>query len=86
MSLSSAAAKASFRYHLSPSILNKRRGSTFTSLTHSSQEEDEDETETEEESYARTDYGLESPTIVSHLIETVRKESKMTHLPHDIPP
>ena len=89
MSLSSAAAKASFRYHLSPSILannqnqNNRRGSTFTSLSNSTNEE---ETE-EEESYARTDYGLESPTIVSHLIETVRKESKiMTNIPHDIPP
>ena len=86
MSLSSAAAKASFRYHLSPSILtnnpNNRRGSTFTSLSNSTVE---DETE-EEESYARTDYGLESPTIVSHLIETVRKESKMTNIPHDIPP
>ncbi len=47
-----------------------RRNSSLSSTQSSSSYEDE--------SYARTDYGLESPTIVSHLIETVRKESKMT--------
>ena len=36
-----------------------------------------------EDSCARTDFGLESPTIVSHLIQTVRKESKMTTEPRN---
>ena len=42
----------------------------------------------DEESYARTDFGLESPTIVSQLIQIVRKESKMTTTTAqtDIPP
>ena len=42
-----------------------------------------------DESYNQTDYGLESPTIVSHLIETVRKESKIMTLElqnSEIPP
>ena len=100
MSLSSAAAKASFRYpsnnllrsSTTPSSgraklyqkSQNRRDSTFTSIGDTSSINSE-----EDESYARTDYGLESPTIVSHLIETVRKESKMTQNggPNDaIPP
>ena len=77
MSLSSAAAKASFRYP-SNNLLrastpssgrakiyqkSQRRDSTFTSIGDTSSINSE-----EDESYARTDYGLESPTIGPFLI------------------
>lgn len=64
--------------YLSPSTFlnpaDHRRTSSISTILSDSDED----SSTVDESYARTDYGLESPTIVSHLIETVRKEATMT--------
>lgn len=64
-----------------------RRTSSISTIL--SDSDGEDYSSDVDESYARTDFGLESPTIVSHLIETVRKEATMTTNNgngNDIPP
>ena len=89
--LSSAAAKTSF--HLSPSKERKtsssasasKRRESFASIRGTSSKIQS--SSSEEESYGRTDFGLESPTIVSNLIQIVRKDEKGCEMSQEnIPP
>ena len=89
--LSSAAAKTSF--HLSPSKERKlappsasKRRESFASIRETSSSKVQSSS-SEEESYGRTDFGLESPTIVSNLIQIVRKDEKGCEMSQEnIPP